>query len=221
MSKSPDYFEERIRRYIPCYEEMVDSLLDCLPIISNRSFRVLELGCGLGSLSRKILEQRAVAGLTAVEGDTKAAEICRERLKEYKERVEIICFDPSCFVRPDSYDYVLSNLRVHLLRTSPEKKAACRNAYRSLRPEGIFSFSAAFVYDCRESNERIWKCWEQDALENGVSSREIREWHKDYFPAGLRASPTQWLGWLKEARFNRCELVWCETIFGTFRAAKN
>jgi SAM-dependent methyltransferase len=150
----------------------------------------------------------------------KSAQICREGLRGYKEGVEVVCCDPSRFVRPEGYDYVLANLPLRWLGKDREKKAFCRNAYRSLRPGGVFAFSSAFIYDCRESNKRIWKGWERDALENGATSQEIRAWHKYYFPAGSRVSPARWLGWLDGAGFIRCELVWCEHIFGTFRAAK-
>ena len=47
-------FDTSIRQLLPRYDEMLDAITRCLPTTAKR---ILELGCGTGKLSLKVLKR--------------------------------------------------------------------------------------------------------------------------------------------------------------------
>jgi hypothetical protein len=58
----------------------------------------------------------------------------------------------------------------------------------------------------KEMTERIWKLWEKDVLENGVSREELDEWYRTCQRTDYPVPPGHWFRWLKEAGFVYCNL---------------
>ena len=52
-------FDSNIRQLLPYYDEMLDAIALCVPPETNR---ILELGCGTGELTRKVLLIPSPAG---------------------------------------------------------------------------------------------------------------------------------------------------------------
>jgi SAM-dependent methyltransferase len=214
-----DAYDRRIKRFVPYYDEMMNSVLDCLPELESHLV-VLELGCGTGNLSQKLLNKSRYFKLVAIDITKEMVEKCRVRLAQYTNRTEIICADMIKFRRISTFDYVLSNLALHYPETDKKKISVCRNVYQSLRPGGIYSFSVMLTSDSPQSTEKIWKRWERDVLQNGITREELDNWNKTHHGSDHPVPPSLWLKWLQEVGFEYCELVWCETIFGTIRAKK-
>jgi ubiquinone/menaquinone biosynthesis C-methylase UbiE len=112
-------YERSIRRFVPYYEEMMDSVLDCLPK-SNKKYSILELGCGTGNLILRLLEKASSAQLVAIDIVEEMIKACRNRLEGRKVDAEFICAEMTEFCRPNAFDYVFSTLVLHYPET--EKK---------------------------------------------------------------------------------------------------
>ncbi len=217
--EDPEVYDEQIRRFVPYYDEMIDSILDCLPRLHSVN-SILELGCRTGDLSLRLLASGFCRHLVAVDRADEMVRVCRSRLGNYSRQVEVVQANPCEFSRANSFDYVLANLSLHCAEFAEQKKMACRNVFESLKPGGIFSFSVMLTTESRESREKIRSKWERDVIENGVSREELEEWqtlNKKNRPA---VAPRHWLSCLKKVGFENCDFVWCETIFGTLRARK-
>lgn len=119
-------YERRIRKFFPCYDELMDSVLSCLPA-EKLSSSILELGCGTGNLSLRILERNCFFTLIAIDVVEEMVATCRRRLKKYSGRTEIVCADQIIFRRPDTFDFVLSNLSLHYPETDEKKISTCKN----------------------------------------------------------------------------------------------
>jgi trans-aconitate methyltransferase len=74
-AKAAEY-DAYIRRVVPRYEEMVARLLDYLPASPAR---VLELGCGTGTVSLALLERMPDTALTVVDAAPEMIETARDR----------------------------------------------------------------------------------------------------------------------------------------------
>lgn len=214
-----DAYDRRIKRFVPYYDGMMNSVLDCLPELESHLV-VLELGCGTGNLSQKLLNKSRYFKLVAIDLTKEMVEKCRVRLAQYTNRTEIICADMIKFRRISNFDYVLSNLALHYPKTDKKKISVCRNVYQSLRPGGVFSFSVMLTSDSPQFAKKIWKRWERDVLQNGITREELDNWYKTHHGSDNPVPPSLWLKWLQEVGFKSCEVVWCETIFGTIRAKK-
>lgn len=212
-------YNRRIRKFVPYYDEMMDSILACLPE-TKHGYEVLELGCGTGNLSARLLNEKKFCKLTAIDLVQEMAHTCRERLIKYANRLEIIQADIVEFSQSNAFDYVVSSLALHYPDSDEKKISTCRNIFKSLKPGGIFSFSVMLSSEFYEPTGLIWKCWEKDVFKNGVSREELNEWHRTYHISDYPVPLSLWLKWLKEVGFEHCEIVWKRTIFGTIWVKK-
>jgi len=218
LVREPEAFDREIRYFVPCQASILESLLESMLLMGEDYSSVLELGCRTGILSARILEEKPYVRLTSVDPEPSMIQASRERLGRSAEWVELECRSIIRYARATAFDYVLSNLALHFLASSEEKESVCRNVFWSLKPGGIFAFSV--MLDVAPAGDGIWKQWERDVMGMGAGRKDIQEWHLRNRPAYSLVPPQAWLGWLRAAGFVHCELVWSETIFGTFWAKK-
>ncbi len=99
-------------------------------------FRVLDLGCGTGTLTLMIKETQPQADVVGLDGDPKILRLARE--KADRARLDIQWDHGMAFELPypdASFDRVVSSLMLHHLNRE-NKRAALREALRVLRPGG-------------------------------------------------------------------------------------
>ncbi|HLO89415.1 MAG TPA: class I SAM-dependent methyltransferase [Nostocaceae cyanobacterium] len=70
-------FDLGIRQLIPKYDEMLDVVVHCLPAGSHR---ILELGCGTGGLSLKILQRFPDAEIIALDYSSRMLSFAQEKI---------------------------------------------------------------------------------------------------------------------------------------------
>jgi SAM-dependent methyltransferase len=218
--RDPEAFDREIRYFVPYQAEILESLLESMLLMESDYSLILELGCRTGILSSRLLEEKPYVKLSAVEQDPAMIMACKERLGRSAEWVEIERRNIARYSRQAAYDYILSNLALHFLESADDKEAVCRNAFWSLKPGGIFAFSVMLDVDSSEAGNGLWKQWERDVMGMGARRQDIQEWHLNNRPAYFPVSQQTWLDWLREAGFSHSELVWSESIFGTFWAKK-
>ena len=98
--------------------------------------RVLDLGCGTGTLTVMIKQTHPEAVVTGLDGDQKILEIARK--KAAKAGVEVTLDHGMAYQLPypdDTFDRVLTSLVLHHL-TRDDKQRAMGEIYRVLRPGG-------------------------------------------------------------------------------------
>jgi ubiquinone/menaquinone biosynthesis C-methylase UbiE len=98
--------------------------------------RVLDLGCGTGTLTILIKQTHMEADIVGLDGDPTVLEIAHS--KADLAGVKIILDQGMAFELPypdNSFDRVLSSLMIHHL-TTENKQRAMREIYRVLRPAG-------------------------------------------------------------------------------------
>lgn len=98
--------------------------------------RVLDLGCGTGTLTILIKRLHPDAEVVGLDGDAKVLKIARAKAK--KAGVELTLDEGMAYDLPypdDSFERVLSSLMFHHL-TTENKLLALLEAYRVLRPGG-------------------------------------------------------------------------------------
>ena len=214
-----DAYDRRIKRFVPYYSEMIEGVLSCLPE-KESDIAALELGCGSGNLTKKMLKEYPCAKLLAIDLTEQMVEKCRRNLLHYSKRIRVVRADMISFCQKNRFDYALSNLALHYPGTDEKKMTVCENVWRSLKPGGLFSFSVMLNGKSPAVTKRIWKCWEQDVLQAGVTQEELDEWYGTNHASDHPVPPNKWLEWLKKLGFTNCEFVWNKTIFGIFRVMK-
>lgn len=98
--------------------------------------RVLDFGCGTGTLTLMIEASEPGAEIVGVDVDEKALDIARAKLGANRSKIHLYQASPGPLPFPDcSFDRVLSCLVFHHLRRN-EKLAALSECHRVLRPDG-------------------------------------------------------------------------------------
>lgn len=135
-------FDAGIRLLLPHYDAMLEAIANCLPATATQ---VLELGCGTGELSMRVLCRCPVAQLIAVDYSP--------RMLSYAQaKIEAAGFGRVTWVEADfgnwaegepevlpisKYDACVSSLAIHHL-SDATKLSLFRKIHQSLKPGGCF-----------------------------------------------------------------------------------
>jgi tRNA (cmo5U34)-methyltransferase len=140
--RTNDYFERDaaefdgiIRKLIPNYGLMLDLLVSVIPFPAERSFAVMDLGCGTGAVSAAVAGKYPGAALTGV--DLSDIMLRHAKLK-LGDRITCIQADFNGFEFPGRYDLIVSSLALHHLKTDEDKLAFYKKIFEALNPEGQF-----------------------------------------------------------------------------------
>jgi SAM-dependent methyltransferase len=221
-------------RYIGHREERFDQMLAAIAAVVGRRPRVLDLGCGTGSLSERVLRRFPAARVVAVDYDPVTLTLGRVALGTVRGRlrwIETDLNDPS-WVRAlprGRFDAAVSSTALHWL-----EPAALRRLYRQLgslvRPGGIFLNADVTLF--HRSSRRLrrvakalrhreflartgpgesWSEWWHAVARDPALEAPMRE-HRRRFPRGhTRTRPTDLAGHqaaLRRAGFREVEVVW-------------
>lgn len=141
-------FDRGIRQLLPRYDEMLEAIALCVP---PESQRILDLGCGTGELSLKLLQRCPDATLVAVDYSARMLEFARAKLEKagYGDRItwmEADFGDLAVFPESESpgnanmeiaFDACVSSLAIHHLDDEMKQKLFAW-VYQHLQPGGCF-----------------------------------------------------------------------------------
>lgn len=107
--------EQKFGQNFLCDDKIIDSIIECSGI--SKDSYVLEIGPGIGALSRRI--QEITQNYTAVEIDKRLAEFLRrEIITSDKVRIidsDYLDLDYSEYCRENKYDYIISNIPYYVM----------------------------------------------------------------------------------------------------------
>lgn len=133
--EAPGY-DRTARASMPGYADLHRALLFGIPYLPTRSFRVLELGVGTGTLTALVLREFPHARVTGIDLSRRMLARAREKLRPFRDRVEFVPGDLGSFPLAE-YDAVLSALAIHHL-PDREKWRLFRRICRCLHRGGFF-----------------------------------------------------------------------------------
>ncbi|MEG3899258.1 MULTISPECIES: class I SAM-dependent methyltransferase [unclassified Microcoleus] len=172
-------FDTGIRRLLPKYDEMLDVLTAC---IASANHRILELGCGTGELSLKVLQRYPSVEIIAVDYSPRMLDFARAKIESagYAARWTGIEMDfgewannPNLSSLGDKFDACISSLAIHHLEDEMKLKLF-RRIRESLNAGGCFwnadptLAESAAMKDIYQRREEDW------ALSQGETLAQIR-----------------------------------------------
>jgi len=172
-------FDSGIRRLLPKYDEMLDVLAGC---IASNNQRILELGCGTGELTLKVLECYPSAEIVAVDYSPRMLDFARTKIEAagYASRWTGIELDfgewannPNFSGLGDKFNAGISSLAIHHLEDEMKLKLFQR-IRESLTAGGCF-WNADPVLSESAAMKDIYQAAREDwALSQGETLAEIR-----------------------------------------------
>jgi tRNA (cmo5U34)-methyltransferase len=203
-------YDSLIRRAVPRYDEMITRLMEHLPALGPGA-RVLELGCGTGNLTLRLLERYKAAAVVGVDAAPEMTELAAKRavgagatagprLSVVTRRFEDLMLDDG------SFDLVTSSLSLHHVQN---KRPLYRAIARWIRPGGRLVFADQLAGATDQVTGVHWDLWLAFCRQPGhCTEAEITELseharvHDHYEP--LTAHFTM----MREAGFDELDLMW-------------
>ena len=170
-------FDTGMRQLFPSYDEMLEAVARCVPSTSRR---ILELGCGTGELSKKILKRCPNAQIIALDYSPRMIEFARKKMVEagYQQWSGIEAdfgewANNSELEIGTEFDACVSSLAIHHL--SDEMKAKLfQRIGKSLNKGGCFWNADPVLSESPRLAEIYKAVGEEWAEKKGTSMQEVR-----------------------------------------------
>jgi tRNA (cmo5U34)-methyltransferase len=172
-------FDVGIRQLLPQYDEMLNAVARCIPSTSRR---ILELGCGTGELSFKILKRCPDAEIIAVDYSPRMIDFARGKIERagYDKRWKGIEADfgewvhhPEKFNIGEGFDGCVSSLAIHHLKDNM-KSNLFKRISQSLSAGGHFWNADPVLAESSGLSEVYEAIREEWATQQEISLTEVR-----------------------------------------------
>lgn len=199
-------YDVQIRRFIPHYEEMIETGVEVLAALTPDNGHVLDLGGGTGALSWAVLDALPGARVTVLDVDAEMLDEARRRLAGFADRV---AFLQASFLDPlPAADAVVASLALHHVHDLEAKTALYRSIHAALSAGGVLLNLDAAVSEGARLNALVFDRMAHRMGDHGINDAEARShfaaWADEdrYFPLDVE------LGALREAGFDEVECFW-------------
>lgn len=214
MSKTKTLFEQEAKEFdyiipllIPFYNEIYEILVEAIPFSDENSLKILDIGCGTGTLAKKLKENFLPAQITCLDFANNMIDIAKEKLSEYKD-IKFVTGDFNGLEIKEKYDVVVSCFALHHIQNDREKIRTYRNIYKILNNGGIF-ITADIILGVNNFTKHLYlKKW-KDFIRRSFPQNVIEEELLPKYQAG--DNPVELfnhLKWLEKSGFRDIETVW-------------
>lgn len=211
-------FDSSIRQLLPRYDEILNVIVRLVP---PNVEQVLELGCGTGELSLKLLERYPKAKLVAIDYSQRMIAFAKAKITSagYGDRWRGVQLDFGAWANREvssslgiEFNACVSSLAIHHL-TNEMKLKLFEKIYENLKSGGVFWNADPVLAEFPQLQEVYQKIREEWALEQGTSFTEVRTKLGTTKPYGYSsqdqlATLEEHLQMLKTAGFTTAAVPW-------------
>ena len=218
-----EFWDARAREYdafarlgIPRYDEMLGQLVRSLP---ESVATILELGCGTGALTERLLERFAGVRLRALDASPQMLDVARERLAKRHPgaavELQVAEFE-ALAAGPEHFDLLTSSMALHHVR----EKAPFYSVLRaSLAPGGYLIFADELTALAPHVETLHWNGWLDFARRPGhLSEAQIAETLEHIEQLDHYETLPNQLALLSGAGFAEVDCVWRYLNYAIFTA---
>jgi tRNA (cmo5U34)-methyltransferase len=211
-------FDDLILRLIPRYDEMIDAMIAAIPFPPSQALRVIDLGCGTGTVALRVKQQFPNARITCLDLAENMLALARAKLARY----DGIQFEQGDFLShpfTGPYDAAVSSLALHHLQTDDDKRNFYRRLYAALAPGGFFWTADAALGATPALNQMYMEKW-KEFMRRSMTEAQIEERFAKDAQEDRPARLADHFRWMKEAGFVAPEAVWKYFYCGVYGAHK-
>jgi tRNA (cmo5U34)-methyltransferase len=207
FEQEAEEFDEIILKLIPFYEEMIEALLTAIPFNNDKEIKVMDLGCGTGTIAKKIKEKFPNAQLTCLDLSENMIEMAKLKLANFSD-VNYQVADFYNFDFSKKYDVIVSSLALHHLITAEDKQMFYRKNYQALATDGVF-YNADVVLGATDQLQEGYMGKWIEYMSQSCSQAEIEnKWLVKYREEDNPAKLIDQINWLDEIGFADVDVVW-------------
>ena len=210
-------FDARVVKSVPFYADMLEAMVSSMPFQRSDIRKVLDLGCGTGSITKKIKEHFPKAMITCADFSENMLEIAKNKLRKYRD-IRYVVSDVRTFDY-SGFDAVVSSLKLHHLRRRDEKLKLYQRVYSGLRRGGVLYLADLVLGETdylQRLNLEMWKRF----LSQHMSEKDMNERRRRYEREDRPFKLSEELAWLKRAGFRHADIVWKYYHFAVFGGQK-
>jgi tRNA (cmo5U34)-methyltransferase len=208
-------FDELILKLIPDYRGMVGALVGTLPFAADAPMRVIDLGCGSGTVARCIVDRFPNARITCMDVATNMIAAAREKLAGCGTPTFIVG-DFASAELGGPYDAVVSSLALHHIESEGDKQAMYRRIRAALAPGGVFVNADVVLGGDDQLSARYVAHW-AEWMAGNVGWDEVQsKWLPTYAAEDRPARLVDHLDWLRSSGFSGVDVVWKRDNFAVF-----
>ena len=183
--------------------------------------QLLDIGCGAGNYSLKMLSKLRNLECTLVDLSGPMLDKAFERLSEQThKKVQLVKGDVrEVPLKQNHFDIILAGAVLHHLRDDQDWEASFKKIYDLLKPGGCFMISDLITQDTEILSEYTWERY-GDYLE-GLGGKDYRKKVLDY--VAMEDSPRSMnyqLDLMKKVGFQKVEILHKNMCFGAFGGIK-
>lgn len=212
-------FDGIIKKLIPYYAQMVEAAVAAMPFEKGDDIRVIDLGCGTGTLAGAVKDAFPNAKLTCLDIAEEMLNMARIKLADAPGTVYINAgFED--FEFDGQYDAAVSSLALHHLGTDEEKLAFYRKIHGGLKQGGVLVNADVVL----ASTDRLQRTYMERWI--GFMSRSVgrdeaeSKWIPKYYREDRPAPLVKHLDMLKKAGFRAVDVVWKYYNYTVYTAVK-
>jgi tRNA (cmo5U34)-methyltransferase len=200
-------FDEVIRKLIPHYKDMINALISSIPFEHDAQVKVLDLGCGTGTVTKTLKEQFKNAEVTCLDLAENMIEMAKIKLENYTN-IEYVIGDFYEYNFTEKYDVIVSSLALHHLATDEDKKGFYKKIHEALTHGGVF-LNADAVLGSDEYLQGLYASKWKEFMNQSISIEEIEE---KWIPAAATedhpAKLVDHIDWLRDTGFKDVDVIW-------------
>jgi tRNA (cmo5U34)-methyltransferase len=212
-------FDELILKLVPYYKEMIDALVSAILFKENSSIKIMDLGCGTGTITKLMKLRFKNANITCLDLAENMIQMAKIKLDQFND-IDYIMGDFYHFEFPEKYDVIVSSLALHHLVTDEDKKGFYKKIYDALNEGGVFLNADVVLGSNDYLNELYLEKW-KEFMNKKVSMEEIEQ---KWIPAAEEedhpAKLMDHIEWLRDIGFKDVDVIWKHyggAVYGGFK----
>jgi tRNA (cmo5U34)-methyltransferase len=199
-------YDETVQLKIPYYDDLVKALINSIPFNKEDKFKVLDLGCGTGNISKFIKETFPNSYLTCLDLSEKMIEMAKIKLKDY-DNIEFLNNDFQNIDYKNEFDMIVSSLAIHHIEKDDGKKKLYSKIFESLKENGAF-YNGDVVLSSTEfginKNNEVYK----ELISKKLSKEKVNELIKNANNVDYPVQLVDQLKWFEEIGFRNVDITW-------------
>jgi ubiquinone/menaquinone biosynthesis C-methylase UbiE len=213
---SSNYTNDMINS-VPHYLDLIDAFVKDLP----KSFdpdRILDLGCGNGNVSAKVMNMYPKSHLVLLDASQDMLDLCERQFRNFTIELVKSYFQDYSF-QMESYDMINAGFSIHHC-SAEEKKDLFKKIYGSLQKGGVFGYSDLMVDKKRPYHKILLKEWHA-FVRNNYEDDSHWEWLMEHYDEFDHPNDhEEQIGWLNRSGFKDIQYIFREDCWVHIRCIK-
>jgi tRNA (cmo5U34)-methyltransferase len=173
FEKEAAIFDKFFFKVMPRYEEMMQALVDALPFHRRERLKIIDLGCGTGNLSQRLISSYPNAHITCIDMAENMLKMAKAKLKNNRNVAFWLC-DIRDFNYKGKYDVIAASMVLHHIE-GKDKPKFYRKLYKALLKGGVFLCSDIFLSSNSHLQSLYMYKWRTFMKSNGLPMEKVND----------------------------------------------